>query len=72
MALKPEQIWEGAVYRMTDGTLRKVLECSRDWVQWEFLRPDCAPEGHLGRQPGYTFSAELRRFAAGAAGELRT
>lgn len=72
MPLKPEDIWEGSVYRMADGSLRKVLECDRTWVQWKFLRPECAPEGHPGQQDGYTFSAELRRFAAAAANELRT
>lgn len=71
MALQPEEIWELAVYRMQDGTLRRVLEVGRVFVRWEFLRPSCAPEGHPGRQPGYTFSAELRRFAAGASRELR-
>lgn len=69
--MKPEDIWEGSVYRMRDGTIRKVLVCGSVWVQWEFLRPECAPEGHPGQQPGYSFSAELRRFAAAASRELR-
>jgi len=69
VALRPEEIWEQAVYRFPEG-LRRVVSCDRVWVVWEWLRPSCAPPGHPGRLPGYTFPAELKRFAAGALAEV--
>lgn len=71
MALRPEDIWELGVYRFPEG-LRRVVRCDRVWVVWEWLRPSCAPPGHPGQTPGYHFHAELKRFAAGALGEIRT
>jgi len=70
MPLPPEDIWELGVYRFSDS-VRRVLRCDRVWVEWEFLRPSCAPPGHPGQQAGYRFSSELKRFAAGALSEIR-
>lgn len=70
MPLSPDDIWENGVYRFPDS-IRRVLRCDRVFVLWEFLRPSCAPPGHVGQTPGYTFSSEVKRFAAQALGEMR-
>ncbi|MFD1627593.1 hypothetical protein [Azospirillum griseum] len=69
MPLKPEDIWENGVYRFPDS-IRRVVRCDRVFVTWEFLRPSCAPPGHVGQTPGYVFSSEVKRFAAQALGEI--